>query len=163
MNSKHFVIPTLLAALLIAPSCRPKQEVTASFSTFKFDTTCLGAAHDGTQTLRAWGTGPEVSRAVEQAKKNALYDVLFLGIPGERGCRQTALVTEVNARERYSQYFDRFFSNGGEYTKFVRESSERDGSRITSKSNSRINYGIIVDVDVVGLKRQLEEDGIIRR
>ena len=38
----------------------------------KFETECLGIEGDGSQTLRAWGTGRNRADAVEQAKKNAV-------------------------------------------------------------------------------------------
>lgn len=161
MNSKKTLICSLALGALLLTGCRSSQKISSSFATFDFKTTCMGVAHDGTQALRAWGTGADKSRAVEQAKKNAVFDVIFNGIPGDKGCRQTPLVTEVNARERYSQYFDRFFSPGGEYTKFVRESSDRDGSRVISAGTSRQNYGVVVDVDVTGLRRQLIDDGVL--
>ena len=41
---------------------------------------CLGVELDGSVTLRSWGTGRNRIDAVDQAKKNAVYHVLFKGI-----------------------------------------------------------------------------------
>ena len=45
-----------------------------------FESECMGVELDGSQTLKAWGTGRNYSDACEQAKKNAVRDVLFKGI-----------------------------------------------------------------------------------
>lgn len=132
----------------------------ASYSTF--ETTCLGVEHDGSQTLRAWGRGANKGDAIEQAKKNAVYDVLFKGIKSTGQCNQRPLVLEVNARERYAAYFNPFFADGGEYRKFVKEVSANDYSRVEAKGSQLTNYGVIVIVDREKLRRQLEKDGVIK-
>lgn len=128
---------------------------------FKFDTFCVNNNGDGTFDLRVWGSGVSRDKAIEQAMKNAVSDVIFKGIKGDGDKVQRPLVTEVNARERYQDYFDRFFANGGEYKNFINETSNKDGSRIQSKSNSRENYSVIVTIDRSALRRQLQNDGII--
>ena len=40
-------------------------------------TECISVEQDGSQTLRVWGKGRNRVDAVEQAKKNAVYEVLF--------------------------------------------------------------------------------------
>lgn len=162
MKLRNILAIAAIIALTVS-SCRGKQTVTPSFSTFKFETSCLGTNADGSQTLRAYGNAADKAKAIEEAKKNAVYDVIFKGTQGGGTCNQPALVNEVNARERYAAYFDRFFANGGEYRNFVRESSTKDDSRIESKGTSRVNYGVVVDVDRPGLRRQLVSDGILSR
>lgn len=52
--------------------------------------------------------------AIEQAKKNAVRDVLFKGVAaGSRECSVRPLVTEVNAQERYAYYFNDFLETEG--------------------------------------------------
>ena len=129
----------------------------------KFETECLGIEQDGSQTLRAWGTGRNRSDAVEQAKKNAVYDVLFKGIRSGSGeCNQKPLVPEVNARERYEEYFDRFFADGGEYTKFVSAADEKLFSKGKQKNKIGAHFGVTVRVLRGELRAQLKSDGVIK-
>lgn len=165
MNSKYmkralYLLPALL--LIALAGCRPKQTVSSTWSQYNFGVHYVGTDGDGTLTLRAWGNGPDIDQAVENAKKNALNQVLFKGVSGASGINADPLVTEVNARERYAEYFDRFFAPGGEYANFVRETSRTDGSRMSSESNSRRNYSIIVTVDRPALRQQLRADGVIK-
>ncbi len=157
----------MLAAIAIGAGttgCSKKHTVNAphtSAAYTTFETTCLGVEGDGTQTLRAWGKGSNKSDAIEQAKKTAVYDVIFKGIKGTGECNATPLVLEVNARERYANYFDPFFHDGGEYRKFVKEESAGEATRIKAAGTSITNYGIIVTVNRPKLRQQLIEDGVI--
>lgn len=151
-----------LVVLGTACSKTTHKDVVSSVAYTKFETTCMGVEGDGSQTLRAWGKGNNEADAIEQAKKNAVMDVLFKGIKGTGECNQTPLVPEVNARERYAQYFNPFFKDGGEYRKFVREEKANEASRLKSRGTSTENWGIIVTVDREGLRQQLEEDGVLK-
>ncbi len=154
----------LMAFVLLLSGCRGSQKVSDAMSYYRFDTTCIAVNPSGSLTLRAWGGGPDRNQSVQEAMKNAVYDVIFKGVKGGGQSYATqALVTEVNARERYADYFDRFFADGGEYKKFVRETSTQDKSRIEAKSKGRQNYGLTVTVDRSALKEQLRNDGIIVR
>ena len=44
---------------------------------YTIESECLGSELDGSITLRAWGTGRNRFDAVDQAKKNALREVIF--------------------------------------------------------------------------------------
>ena len=113
----------IAASALIFSACQSHQKAT---SYREFEPECLGVAQDGSQTIRAWGFGKDDDAAIDKARKNALYAVLFNGITaGVAGCNQRPLITEVNARERYEDYFDRFFRDGGEWEAFVSSKDER--------------------------------------
>lgn len=151
-----------VALLSVATGCSKKaMPVTQSAAHSSFVPTCLGVELDGSQTLRSWGKGNSKADAVEQAKKNAVYAVLFTGISGGE-CNTTPLVPEVNARERYSAYFNPFFKDGGEYKKYVKEENAGKATRLEAKGSSISNYGIIVVVDREKLRNQLEKDGILK-
>lgn len=156
-----------LAVIMLLPilnsGCRKQQTVVSGYAYTQFATTCMGVEHDGSQTLRAWGKGSNRADAIEQAKKNAVYDVIFRGITGEGECQQRALVTEVNARTRYAAYFDPFFSDGGEYLHFVKEENSGEKSRIEASGTSQVNYGVVVTVNRPALRQQLVADGILRQ
>ncbi|MBE6333106.1 MAG: hypothetical protein E7070_12580 [Bacteroidales bacterium] len=159
---KHFctilMTAATLATLFLADGFAQKADTFV-----QFETECLGTEGDGSVTLRAWGTGRNRADAVEQAKKNAVYDVIFKGITaGVSGCDPRPLVTEVNARERYEEYFNRFFTDGGEYTKFVSRADEKRFSKDKSKNKLGARYGVTVRVLRSELKVQLKADGIIK-
>lgn len=93
--------------------CRMQQQKSVS-SYHSFESECLGVELDGSETLRAWGRGKNRTDAIEQAKKNAVRDVLFKGVAaGSRECSVRPLVTEVNAQERYAYYLTTFLETEG--------------------------------------------------
>lgn len=148
-----------VAFLLLIAGCATKNAQTS----VQYETECLGVEGDGSQTVRAWGLGRNKADAVEQAKKNAVSDVIFKGIrAGVAGCNMRPLVNEVNARERYEEYFDRFFMDGGEYTKFVSTADEKNRSKDASRNKVGARYGVTVRVLRNELRQQLKSDGIIK-
>ncbi|MDO4171520.1 MAG: hypothetical protein Q4E63_07915 [Prevotellaceae bacterium] len=123
---------------------------------------CLGVELDGSQTLRVQGYGRNRADAKEQAKKNAVWAVIFDGIrDGAEGCNTRPLVTEVNARERYEDYFNIFFADNGEYTKYVsmRDTKKRSGGKVKDKTGYA--YDLTVRVLRAELKARLKADNVI--
>ena len=150
---KLMLICAALMALLFA------QEVKAQ----SFETECISVEQDGSQTLRVWGKGRNRSDAIEQAKKDAVYEILFKGVlKGNKGYNLRPLVTEVNARERYQDYFDIFFMDGGEYLKYVSMADKRMGSTKKVKTDTQVRYCVTVRVLIPELRMRLKEDGILK-
>ena len=123
---------------------------------------CLGVELDGSQTLRVQGYGRNRSDAKEQAMKNAVWAVIFDGIrDGVEGCNMRPLVTEVNAKERYEDYFNLFFADNGAYKEYVslRDTKKRSGGR--SKDKIGYAYDLTIRVLRAQLKARLKADNVI--
>jgi hypothetical protein len=160
---KYILAILMLFPMLLMPGCKTPTKVSSTYAYTTFETECLGVELDGSQTLRAWGKGKNKSDAIEQAKKNAVRDVLFNGINAGSGeCNQKPLILEVNAQEKYERYFNNFFSDGGEYLKFVNMKDEKSTSRIKSADLTQENFGVVVRVLRSELRQQLINDNIIK-
>ena len=123
---------------------------------------CMGVELDGSQTLRVQGYGRNRSDAKEQAMKNAVWAVIFDGIrEGAEGCNMRPLVAEVNAKERYEDYFNLFFADNGEHKKYVslRDTKKRSGGR--SKDKLGYAYDLTIRVLRSELKARLKADNLI--
>ena len=94
-----------IAALLLSLTCGVCHAQRQNSGVKEFEAECLGVEGDGSQTIRAYGFGKDKDDAVEQAQKNAVYAVIFKGITKGSGCNMKPLLTEVNAREKYEDYF----------------------------------------------------------
>ena len=118
---------------------------------------------DGSLTLRVWGTGRNKTDALEQAKKQAVYDVLFNGVTkGNTDYNMRPVMTEVNARQRYQDYFDIFFMDRGEYHKYISMEDKRAGStRVTKRDYRDVTVGVTVRVLVPQLRARLKADGLL--
>ena len=111
---KYFIV-----ALLLSLTCGVCHAQRQNSGVKEFEAECLGVEGDGSQTIRAYGFGKDKDDAVEQAQKNAVYAVIFKGITKGSGCNMKPLLTEVNAREKYEDYFDNFFKDDGPFEDFV--------------------------------------------
>ncbi|MCC8037876.1 MAG: hypothetical protein LIP02_07070 [Bacteroidales bacterium] len=155
---KALTIISVALLIMGATSCRSTQ--TSAYQSY--ETRCLGVEHDGTQTLLAWGEGSNKADAVEQARKNAVYDVIFNGITaGKDGCSAAPLLNIPNARERFQEYFDIFFLDGGEYQKFCSSADMRARSGEKEKYRQGEKRSITVRIDRQGLKKRLQDDGVL--
>ncbi len=153
----------VLSPMLFTTGCKTPTKVSDTYAYTTFETECLGVELDGSQTLRAWGKGKNKSDAIEQAKKNAVRDVIFKGIDAGSGeCNHKPLILEVNAQEKYERYFNNFFRDGGEYLKFVNMKDEKSTSRIKSSDANQENFGVVVRVLRYELRQQLIKDNIIK-
>ncbi len=154
-------LPLILLCFWGITSCRTSIPSTHVFNNYQ--TECLGVELDGSQTLRVWGKGKNKADAIEQAKKNAVRDVLFKGITSGSGeCEQRPLLTEVNAQERYQYYFNVFFKDGGDYKNYISLSDKKSGSNIGADESSQSIYGVVVRVLRSELKQRLITDQIIK-
>lgn len=156
---------TIIAALLcITGACAQNKSVAGNYV---YKSECMGVEGDGSQTLKAWGNGRNRSDAVDQAKKNAVKDVIFNGIAeGKSDCNRKPLVFEVNAQEKYEDYFNKFFSDGGAYKDYISLRDERifdKLSRDKKKARESVTHGLIVRVLRAELRERLIADGIIKK
>lgn len=129
---------------------------------YSYETECLGKNYDGTQIVKTWGTGDDMRSAQVRAYQEALHDILFNGIRnGNSDCDVRPIITEVNALEKYDNYFSHFFSRKGNYQDFVKQTRNNKKAVVNSRSNMREAYAYVIEVDVPSLKQQLKNDNII--
>ncbi len=145
-------------------SAQRQQKKTAAFYEYKSE--CMGVELDGSQTLKAWGNGRNRADACEQAKKNAVRDVLFKGInEGKSDCNVKPVLFEVNVQEKNEDYFNKFFTDGGDYKDFVNVKDEKFLDKISrdkKKTKESVTHGLIVRVLRAELKQKMIKDGILK-
>jgi hypothetical protein len=141
-------------------SCNTSNKLGAYYT---YETECLGTELDGSYTLRAWGIGRNAVDAIEQARKNAVRDVIFKGITkGRNECQIKPILFEVNAYDRYRDYFNRFFTDKGPYNKYVNYKDKRAGSSKRQRTDAEIKKGVIVRVKYAELREKLIQDSILK-
>ena len=144
----------ILFVFLTGTSCTT---IKSSAAYYSYETQCLESKLDGTQTVKAWGKGENKNNALEQAKKNALHEIIFEGIrQGSTNCESRPLVPEVNARSKYGSYFIKFFK--GDYSKFLSVVNV-DPSEVNNSKTYLV--GTTLTIKVADLKQRLFDDNII--
>ncbi len=123
-----------------------------------------GVGTQGTYLIKVWSYSRRPVLAIEQAKKNAVHGIIFKGFGGVQGIPgQHPLSNDPNLEINQSEFFKNFFSNSGKYMKFVNISN--DGSVAAEdrlKVGNEYKIGVVVSVNVAGLRKDLEEAGIIK-
>lgn len=163
---KHaFVLSAFLSIIIfMTTGCDPQRKISGNYT---FETECLGVELDGSQTVKAWGNGRNRADAIEQAYKNAVRDVIFKGISkGKQECQVKPIVFEVNAQEKYADYFNQFFKDDGVYKEYI---STKDGSKFHTEvikerkqAGSQETYAVIVRVLRADLINKLKADNILK-
>lgn len=162
MRTHILTFLTFIAAILVWVSCNSNKTATAAY--YSFETEYIGTELDGSMTLRAWGEGNTKRDAVEQAMKQAVYDVVFKGIvKGTSGSDGRPLITEANAKDKYRNYFDKFFADKGDYRHYVNMKDEKANSKQVFENGTVYKYGVTVRVLRSDLKARLMDDGIIKK
>jgi hypothetical protein len=153
----------LIVLSILLVSCNPQKNIAGNYS---YRTECLGIEMDGSQTVKAWGNGRNRLDAIEQAKKNAVNDVLFNGLyEGKQDCEKRPIVAEANARQNYEAYFNKFFTDGGEYKKYTSPRDERIGQKVSrDRKGGRhsVTHGVVLRVLRTELRQKMIEDGILK-
>ena len=158
---KKYIIVCAGIMFFILTACKSHQSATTT-AFHNYTTECMGKGMDGTQTLRVWATGRNRTDAIEQAKKKAVYDVTFTGINAGGGeCNTYPVVDEANARKKYEDYFDRFFADGGAYSKYVSIANQKKSAMDKFQGDRNQMYGIIVTVNRSALRQRFINDNIL--
>lgn len=158
---KNIIYYGMVISTLLLAGCKGR-ELTSTATYHSYETECLGKSMDGSQTLRVWASGRNKSDAVEQARKKAVYDVVFTGISAGGGeCNAFPVIDEPNARKKYEAYFDKFFADGGAYIKYVSAQGQPKSGTDKFRGKGNLMYSIVVKVNRSELRQRFENDNII--
>lgn len=159
---KKLLFP-FLAVFILTTACSKK--VNRNIGTNNLEIHCLGKNSDGTLNIRSWGTARKLKDAIEEAKKNALKEVIFTGVKnGSTSCGIVPLLLSVNAERNHESFFASFFSNSEVYNQFVTITQDNINNArkytTTAHSAQGIVHSIDVSINKLGLKEYLKSKGI---
>ena len=159
MKIKSFLLCT---AMLLSAWCASAQTYGAPYSSIR----CMNIELDGSITVRVSGSGRNRLDAKEQARKNAVYNVIFKGVKVEGHTNSEIsrpLVFEVNAEEKYADFMYEFFADNGKYLEFTSMDDRRALSNRKISGGKQVEWSITLRVLRPQLRRYLMEQGIIKQ
>ncbi len=138
--------------------------VKSSQAYYSYDSKIISSEKDGTYNIRACGRGRNAVVAYEEAKKQAVYDVVFNGVVSGNGQINSLrpLMTDMNAKEKYEDYFNAFFADKGAYAQFASLKDRRILSSDWNRNKMQVLAQVSVTVDRAALKKKLIEDNILK-
>ena len=130
---------------------------------YRYEVENFAKKADKSYELRIWTYSKKAVVAMEQCKKNAVHTVVFKGIPASKDGRTPgikALFADNISSDNQKIFFDAFFADGGDYMRFVTETSQ--GLNEVIKIGKEYKLGIRVIINVPALRQHLEKAGMIR-
>jgi hypothetical protein len=119
----------------------------------------LAPSEKGTILVSAAGYGTSKPDAIGNAESNAFNNLIFRGIPGSQ--HQLPMVqNEGEVRKQHSTYFSNLLDSGG-YKTFMMTSEEQSGFVAARKNQKNILIKVKINVDA--LRRDMEQQGVIRK
>ena len=152
-------------SMTMAQSGRDQKKANIATEEWRYELSCKGTGgSDNSYLIDVVSYLRDDRLAINQSKKNAVHGIIFKGVFGNSvGCQtKPALTKNANLFEEKREYFDAFFADGGTFSKFVILPTGRpDKVDQVTKTEYRVN--MTAQVNVIGLREQLETDGIIEK
>ena len=123
----------------------------------------LSANYDGSYVIRVQVRAKDAVLAFTDGQRKAVQEVIFDGVrAGSNGITDLKpLCFDKNAREKYEDYFNAFFRDGGAWTQYASLQDKRVGSTRYQRDGRQMVESVTVTVDRAGLQKRLRMDGII--
>ena len=126
-----------------------------------YQTKCISIEADGYVITKIWDTKKGKNYNTEQARKDAVYAVLFSGISGENGCvTQPPILNKTEEQENFKRIENRFFAKKGKWSIFTRTAA----TETTLPANLGVKNWKVYQVSVSKneLRKYLEDQKIIK-
>lgn len=156
------------ATLVSFEACRPSIKSTSAFQTFT--TQFIREEAGGVILVKSFGSGYTQAECIQNAKYNAVRDVIFKGVSGAND--QRPLLMGANPEEKYRNFFTGFFAQDGPFNSFVSTSNRGNidkndrvvldgggpGRRaIDSRRAERQTIGVEVIIKKEELRKEMEK------
>lgn len=157
---KKFLLMTLALLTVVAASASSRKTKNNDTEKFQYELEGVNNGTQGTYLVKVWSYSSSKKVNIELCKKNAVHGVIFKGYEGGQNVRpQRALIPDPGAEVNHADFFEKFFSDGGEYNKYVKVTM---GSQEVVKVGRKFKVGLIVSVSKDALRKALEKAGVAR-
>jgi len=160
MKNLKFILGILILLCCFTSYPQAQKKANKQTSEFRYEITCEGVGVQGTYLVKVWSFSKKPTVAAEQSKKNAVHGILFKGFAGngQKCPSQRAIAPNPTIEQDHTDFFRKFFSNGGDYMKYVNVS----GGTEVLKVGKEYKVGVVVSVSKDQLRKDLEAAGVIK-
>lgn len=123
----------------------------------------LSANLDGSYVIRTQVRSKDAVTAFTDAQRKVVKEVIFNGVKAANNgvSDLKPLCFDMNAQEKYEDYWNAFFSDNGPWKQFTSYKDRRAVTTAYERDGRQMIETGTVTVDRAGLKKKLQEDGII--
>lgn len=156
---KKFSLFIAVVAAMLFAGCGAKR----SQAYYEKPSQVLSANYDGSYVIRVQVRARNAAIAFTDGQRKAVEEVIFSGVKaGSNGISDLKpLCFDLNAREKYEDYFNVFFQDKGEWTKYASLKDKRTNTTRYQRDGRQMVESVTVTVDRAALKKRLQEDHII--
>lgn len=123
----------------------------------------LGVGANGTKVFKIYSTARKVEDAIALAKKEAVEICLFVGLPAGTNIQKTPPICNASVEQEHAEFFEDFFAPGGKYLRYINLTTDGlPSAQDRLKVKRAYMVGLTVQILYDNLKRDLEEEGIIK-
>ena len=154
--SLYVVLCTLVLAF---GGCGPKR----SQEYYDMTSQLLSANYDGSYVMRTQVRTRNGAICFTDAQRKAVQEVIFDGVKAATNgiSDLQPLCFNPNAREKFEDYWNAFFQDNGEWTKYADLKDKRLTTTRYQRDGRQMVETVTVTVYRAELKKKLQEDGII--
>ncbi len=148
-----------VATAIIFAGCGPKR----SQAYYDQPSQVMSATAEGTYIIRVQVRAKDAVVAFKEAQRKVVKEVIFDGVKSaNKGMSDLKpLCFDMNAREKYEDYWNAFFSDEGPWKEFTSYKDRRATSTRYQRDGRLMVETGTVTVDRAGIKKRLQTDGII--
>lgn len=146
------------AAIFFA-SCGPKR----SQAFYEKPSEVLSANYDGSYVIRVQVRARNAAIAFTDGQRKAVQEVIFSGVKSANAgvTDLKPLCFDLNAREKYEDYWNAFFTDNGAWSQYASLKDKRTATTRYQRDGRQMVESVTVTVNRAGLKARLQADGII--
>ncbi len=150
---------TAVALVVLLAGCGSRR----SQASYDQPSKVLSANYDGSYVIRTQVRARNSALAFTDAQRKAVQEVIFDGVQaGSNGIQDLKpLIYDKNAREKYEDYFNAFFSDNGDWKNYCSLKDRRTFSSTYERTRTQMVQSVTVTVARDALKKRLQADGII--
>jgi len=162
---KNFFLLFLGLCLSVSAFSQAKKKADKQTEAWRYEIEVLSTGAQGTYQIKVWSYSKKASVASEQSKTNAVHGLIFKGFVGKQGVPGARpLADSPNIENEKADFFEPFFEDGGKYMKFVSMTTDGAiGAGDVQKVGKEYKVGVVVNVNVAELRKDLEAAGIIKK
>jgi len=156
---RKFGILIAALAMMVVAGCGPKR----SQAYYDKPSQVISATAEGTYIIRVQVRAKDAVVAFKEAQRKVVKEVIFDGVKAANSGMTDLkpLCFDLNAREKYEDYWNAFFSDEGPWQEFTSYKDRRATSTRYERDGRLMVETGTVTVDRAGIKKKLQEDGII--
>ena len=156
---KKFSLLIAVAAMILFAGCGAKR----SQAYYDQPSVVLSSTAEGTYVIRVQVRAKDAVVAFSEAQRKVVKEVIFDGVKaGNSGISDLKpLCFDMNAREKYEDYWNAFFSDNGPWKEFTSYKDRRAVTTHYERDGRQMVETGTVTIDRAALKKKLQADGII--